>query len=179
MISISVETYIDEALKFLGDLERSVAPQAASAAINRVAVSARAEAIREISRETGLTQTEIRQRLNITTANRNTLTAKIIARPWSPNLIRFNARQTQPGVSAAPWRKRRVHKHTFIANKGRTVFVREGKARLPLKSVRGPSVRKEFMRGYAIRAMERKVAERFGLEFDRALRAIMVRKGWR
>jgi hypothetical protein len=173
VISISVEADISKALAMLTSLERDLVPRAASAALNRVAVSARAVAVQEIARTTGLTQAEVRQRLDIRTANRNYLAASISAVPWSPNLIRYAARQTKAGVSAAPWRNRRVHKHTFIGNQGRTVFVREGKSRLPIKSVRGPSVPKEFMQGYAIKAMQARVAERFALEFDRALKQFM------
>ena len=173
-IRISVD--LDGAMKVLDDLERKYVPQAASAAINRVATSARAEAVREIARKTGLTQAEVRKHVDIVTANRGNLEATIVAKAWSPNLIRYKARQTPQGVVASPWRNKRTHKGTFIGNQGRTVFVRQGKARLPLKPVRGPSVRKEFLQGYAIKAMEKKVAERFGLEFDRALRAIIARR---
>ena len=173
-LNISVD--LDGAMKALDRLERELAPKAASAALNRVATSARAEAVREIARKSGLTQAEVRKHIDIVTANRGNLEAQIIARPWSPNLIRFKARQTPQGVVASPWRNKRVHKHTFIGNQGRTVFVRQGKGRLPIKSVRGPSVKKEFLQGYAIKAMEKKVAERFGIEFDRALRAMISRR---
>lgn len=170
---IDVKVDVDQALRKLTALEREIAPKAAVSALNKVATSARAEAVRQIARETGIKQSEIRQHLVIRRATRNTLSAQISAKPWSPNLIRYQARQTKQGVSAAPWRNRRVHKGTFIANQGRTVFAREGKARLPLKPIRGPSVPREFMRDVAMRAMRAKVAERFPIEFERALAQYM------
>jgi hypothetical protein len=173
VISISVEVDIRKAVEMLNALERELVPRAASAALNRVAVSARAVAVQEIARVTGLTQAEVRQHLDIRTANRNYLAASISAKPWSPNIIRFAARQTKAGVSAAPWRNRRTHKGTFIGNQGRTVFVRTSRNRLPIKAVHGPNVPREFMQGYALAAMQAKVAERFALEFERALAQFM------
>jgi hypothetical protein len=167
---IDLTVDIEPALRYLKDIEKNVVPRAAAATINKVAVSARAEAVRQIARETGIPQAEVRKRIDIVgRASKYKLEAVITARPWSPNLIRFKAREVRQGVAASAWRKRKVYKGAFIGNKGRTVFARTSKDRLPIKPLRGPSVRVEFLRGYALKAMQRKIDERFNVEFERAM----------
>jgi len=170
MLSIKVD--LRDVNKLFDELP-NVTRKATVAALNRVATTARAEAVRGIAAETGLKQKDIRDHLAIRKADRFTLVAEIQAKPWSPNLIRYQARPTKRGVSAAPWKHRRIFKGTFIGNQGRTVFKRVGKARLPIKALHGPSVPREFMRGYALEAMRRKIGERFPLEFHSAFAQFM------
>lgn len=170
MISISVETDISAALKMLRDLEADV-PRAAAIAINRTAASVATEASRVIAAETGLGVREVRQRFRLRLAEKYRLLASVTALPYSPNVKRFAARPGKVGASAAPWRRRRTMRRTFLMPSG-NVVVRKGKERFPVKSIRGPSVRLEFMKGYALDAMRRKVAERFPVEFERALRRV-------
>lgn len=172
MISISVETNIGEALAMLGDLERNLAPRAASIAINRTAASVATEASRVIAAETGFGVREVRQRFRLRLANKYNLMASVSAMAYSPNVKRFAARKGKAGASAAPWRRRRTMRHTFLMPSG-SVVVRTTKKRFPVKSIRGPSVRLEFMKGYAAEAMLKKVRQRFPIEFDRALRVLM------
>lgn len=168
MISISVETDISEALKYLNGLAGD-ADRAAAIAINRTAASVATEASRVIATETGFGVREVRERFRLRLADRYKLEASITALPYSPNVRRFQARPGKAGASAAPWRRRRTMRHTFLMPSG-SVVARKGKSRFPIKTIRGPSVRLEFMKGYALAAMRRKVAERFGVEFERAIR---------
>ena len=69
----------------------------------------------------------------------------ITARDTTMSLKEFGPRKTAKGVSAAPWKKRRVFPHTFIGPGGH-VFVREGKARLPIKKLYGPAIPKEMVK---------------------------------
>lgn len=171
MFQIDVRADIAKALRDVDALQRNVT-RAASAALNRVGTTARAVAAREISAETGLKVSEVKDRLPTVRANRDSLEVIITAKPWAPNLIRFAARQTKRGVSANAWRSRKVYRSTFIANKGRTVFKRTGPARLPIAPVYGPSVPRTFIRDRTTGAIRRTVAQRFPIEFDRALRAL-------
>lgn len=170
MISVTVD--IKGALRYLERIERDVVPRAAAAAINRTANSTAVEVSRQIARETGIPVREVRQRIKVRRASKDNLTAYVTAYPYSPNVKRFNARQTDPGVVASPWRRRRLFPGTFTMPSG-AVVKRTGKARFPIRGIRGPSVRKEFLRGYALRAMKAKVDERFPIEFERAARQFM------
>jgi len=73
---------------------------------------------------------------------------EIIARDVTLSLKDFAPRQTAKGVSAAPWGKRRVFPHTFIGP-NEHVFVRLGRARLPVKKLFGPSIPKEMVKDEA------------------------------
>lgn len=174
-LQISVAVDIRSAVGFLDSLTRDV-NRAAVAALNRTATTARAVAAREISKETSLPVNEVRKRVPLIRANKATLTAQIKAEPYAPNLIRYGARETKQGVSAKAWGKRKIYRGTFIGNKGRTVFTRVGKSRLPIKAVFGPSVRREFIRDHTLSAIKRTVADRFPIEFNRAMRARLPRR---
>jgi len=171
-MQISVEADIKAATQGLLLLERDI-NTAAVAALNKVAVTARAQAARSISQQSGLPVNQVRERVPLARANRYTLEAAISARKYAPNLIRYSARQTKPGVSANAWRQRKVYRGTFIANKGRTVFARVGPERLPIKAVYGPSVPRTFIKDETLRAISTTVATRFPLELERALRALL------
>ena len=75
-------------------------------------------------------------------------TYSIIARDVTLSLKEFGPRQTKKGVSAAPWRKRRVFPHTFFGPGGH-VFVRVGKSRLPIHKLFGPAIPKEMVKDQA------------------------------
>lgn len=159
----------------LRDVPR-LAEVAAARALNRVATTARAQASRAISAETGLKVNEVRDHLSLSPARTSSggeTVVTITVPPWAPNLIRFTARQTKAGVSANAWRTRKVYRGTFIANKGRTVFKRVGKARLPIEPVHGPSIPRQFIKGYAMDAIRNTMAERYGIEFERAMTSLL------
>ena len=76
------------------------------------------------------------------------------------SLKEFGARQTAKGVSAAPWGKRRVFPHAFIApTLGGHVFIREGRSRLPIRKLWGPAIPREMVKDQSKEAFERTVRE--------------------
>jgi hypothetical protein len=170
MIEVDVRANIAPVLSLLAGLEAQVVRPATSDALNRVATTTRRVAIDLIVRETAIKATAVRQRINISRANRNKLEARIKAQAYSPNLVNYSARQTKAGVSANAWRVRKVYRGTFLAPKKRLVFVRTGPKRLPIKAIRGPSVRKQFMRLPSERVMRSTIAARWPIEFERAVR---------
>jgi len=123
-------------------------------AINRVASKARTEMKRAISSEFTILQKDVNKKLKVTKARKGHAVAVLepIAgrRGYSMNLIRFI--EKKPGIRE---QKRRIKaegnrpqlrfhikrggaktiKGAFIGNKGRTVFKRTGKARLPIEPV--------------------------------------------
>lgn len=177
MINISVQSNIAEVLRKFEGLQMETG-KAVAMALNRTAATARSRATKAISAETGIKQASIREKLQIVRATRTALRAEIQAHKYAPNLIHYTARQTKAGVSANAWRKRKVYKHTFIGNKGRTVFHREGKARLPIKPVYGPSIPRTFMQRTTNRVLRETVAERFPIEFERALKVELRKLGF-
>lgn len=174
MINFSVQGDVNQILSHLKGLE-DVGKRAAATAINRIAVSAQSVALKAISQETGLTQRSVREKMKLRRAMPDRLLAEIVAESFAPNLIRFGARQVKAGVSANAWRKRKTYKGAFIGNQGRTVFTRMGKARLPIKALHGPSVRKTFMRQHVQAALDRVVAERWPTEIQHQLAFYMSR----
>jgi hypothetical protein len=151
--------------------QRQVIPNATQMALNKVAASVRAEAVRELAKVTGLRQKDTRAATTLRKAHKGKPFAEIVARGRPLNLIRFDARQLKKGVSARPWGKRWLFKpRVFIANQGRTVFIRErGAGRLPIRGMFGPSIARELLRDEVMAAINRKFAERWPIEFERAL----------
>lgn len=145
IVALDIQSDVDRMVKQMGADVRQV-PKALNSTINKTATTIRKEGVRQLAKETGIKQKDIRRDVVIRKSNFQTLSARIRATGSFTNLIRFGARQTKKGVSAAPWKKRRVFKGAFIANKGRTVFVRKGKSRLPIQPVFGPSLPREFLK---------------------------------
>lgn len=168
MISVSVSLDIDKAREAFLFHQREVT-LAANRAINRVADSARAEGVRAIHGATQLKTADVRKRMTVHGSNPETLTATITGLPFSPNLARFGARQTRAGVTADAWEGRKLYRHSFIMPRTGQVVARVGRARFPLKGLRGPSVPRTFITPDVLRAMLVKVYERFPIEFAREL----------
>lgn len=71
------------------------------------------------------------------------------------NISLFNARQVKKGVSAAPWKKRRIFKGSFlIAGYGGKAFLRTTDERGPLSQLFGPNIAVEMTRGETLKAWE-------------------------
>lgn len=167
---IDVRMDVKNLTNWLDRLERQAIPRATTAAINKTATNAKATAAKTLSKEMGLTQKVVRKYVDIRKAYRGTEFAVLTFRRAKSNLIRFGARQTKRGVSAKAWGKRKIYKHTFIGNQGRTVFKRVGKSRLPIKPVYGASIPTEAAKDKTRQAVQQTVNERFPRHFRDALR---------
>lgn len=170
VIQLDIKSDLDRMVKNLSRDQKEKVPKALNSTINKVATTIRKEGVQELSKETGIKQKNIRQQVVIRKSNFNTLSATIKASGSHPNLIRFNAKQTKKGVSAAPWKKRRVFPGSFIGNQGRTVFKRVGKSRLPIKPLFGPSIPREFIRDKTIKLFNTTGINRFREVFPRELK---------
>lgn len=125
--------------------------RALSAALNKAATRARSRFVKKLAKEVGLKQKDVRAFTTIRKGRPGELEALVEFNGRALNLIRFNAKQFKKGVRAKPWGKSRMHKGTFIANKGRTVFTRHGEApRLPIYPVFGPSVPREAAKDHVV-----------------------------
>lgn len=121
-------------------------PGAISRAMNWTGDKSRTAAARTLSQTTGLPYGRTRAELYTRRASSNHFLYAIGAHGRALGLAEFRARQTQKGVTAAPWGERRLFPHTFIVEKlGGQVFKREGKARLPIRKLFGPSIPNELV----------------------------------
>lgn len=154
-MQINIKSDVAAARRRLTRTQREVLPKATARALNRTGDFANTRSVRDLAKATGLKQKDVRAALIRTRATWNRLTYLIASIGKALNLIRFNARQAKAGVSASAWGVRKIYRGTFIANQGRTVFKREGTARLPIKPVYGPSLPREFGRAeFAARLRE-------------------------
>ena len=137
----------------------SAAPIAIARALNWTGNKARTQVARTLARDTGVGYGVIRNALRTTPASPAKLTYEIGVSGAHIPLAEFHARQTRRGVSAAPWSQRRVFPHTFIVGQlGGQVFKREGRARLPIRKLWGPSLPIELVRGASPAAFEKSAA---------------------
>lgn len=157
-IELDVSLDYKQVQRMFRDIPGNIVPRATASALNKSAGRAETVAVRKLSEATGLKQKDVRSYMAKVRATRTKLIATISATGRHLNLIRFGARKVKAGISAAPWKKRRIFKGAFIGNKGRTVFVRDKKlGYMPsrkgqtkhsekIKPVWGPSVPTEFVR---------------------------------
>ena len=179
LFDLSINFDTKDLEKGLNDIQRREVPKAINSAINKTATTVRKDVIRELANETGIQAKVLRQGINILRSTVSTLTASIRARGKAFNLIRFKAHQTKKGVSAAPWKKRRIFKGTFIGNQGRTVFKRTSKKRLPIEPVFGPSIPREFVKEKFQKIMQSTGIKRFNELFPKELDFRIKKKGFK
>lgn len=171
MIGVSIKGDMSEILSHL----RSIGPnvdKAASAAINRAAEATRTVARRKIAKDTSYPQAVVGQRMAVRRSNPSTLRAEVIAYPFAPNIGKFGRpAQNRTGTAATAWATRKTYKSAFRYKGTDRVVSRVGKERFPLKGLKGPSVRKQFMRPETIAEMDARAItvfrERFRHELNR------------
>lgn len=147
-------------------------------AVNRTIEIARTAASKEIRQEFAVSASYVRERLYVRKAAlraaRFTIEAELTASgkfrgQRAANVIAFGARQVAKGVSVKIKRKgsRKVITGAFIANKGRTVFVRTGQKRLPIEPVQTIDVPQMFNAKRINAALLKTIDQRFPQVFER------------
>ncbi len=163
-------------------------------AINKTATKARTEMKRAISSEFTILQKDVNKKLKVTKARRGHAVAVLepIAgrRGYSMNLIHFL--EKKPGIRE---QKRRIKaegnrpqlrfhikrggaktiKGAFIGNKGRTVFKRTGKGRLPIEPVQTIGVPGMFKTRRVNERVLARIRKELPIEMERAV-AHVIRK---
>ncbi len=148
---------------------RNRTPDAIRRAINWTGDRAKTKVVNALTEQTGLKRGVILRAVKPTRANYGSL--EYIMRVMGGNvaLKYFKARETQAGVSAAPWGHRQIYAGTFIKGgkfPGRVplapngqVFKREGTARLPIhKQKSGLFIPTELTKGETAEAFSTTVA---------------------
>ena len=156
-MQISIKTNFPEVQRLLESMRKDVADKAMASALNKTVAQAKTAMSREIRAEFNMSASKVGEALQVNKARAGGGRVHLEASLESPrkrgrslNLINFMERS----VSMAQARKRgkagtlnqlfvQIKKaggkkalgSAFVGNKGRTVFVRTGKARLPIKAL--------------------------------------------
>ncbi len=206
MIEISIRTNFPDIARRIDALPEKVANKAIARALNDTVQQGQTEMARGISQEYRLTVSEVRERLQIKRAavrgNVLRLTASLSAKSGkgrSMNLIHFMTgaltKRTANKVAKAAGQGRagadlvgqlgfqikrqggrKVIPGAFIGNHGRTVFIRTGKGRLPIKALSTIDVPQMFNTRRINEAVRRAMLSRFRTNFDREVRTVLG--GW-
>jgi len=151
-ISLSIRHDWPNLQRRLSVLQKDIADKAMARALNTCIRQGQAAMARRISAEYRITQSVVRQRLTITRARRVAgkveLTVSLEAtrrgKGRSMNLIAFHTgggrtlksgKKQQLKFQIRRTAGRKQITGAFVGNKGRTIFIREGKGRLPIKAV--------------------------------------------
>jgi hypothetical protein len=196
---------LDGVQKRLAQIPKDLQGKAMSAAINKTAQKARAEINRVIPQEYAVKATEVRNSIDLRSARAGNLEAVISIfgsqskRGRSANMIRFLAVASAAGITfkargAVGVKKKDVAAlkqqlgflvrrgsglkkidGAFIGNKGRTVFIREGKGRLPIKPVQVIGFSQMFNARRINERVMAKIRNDFGVEMQRAIKSVLER----
>lgn len=137
----------------LESMRSDIAKQATVRALNRTIEQAKTSMGREIRAEFVLPASKVNQALKISRASLygGSLSMEASLFPQtgkgrSLNLAYFDAKQTAKGVTFRVKRNgpRKLIPHAFLINDGKTVMIRVGKARLPIKALQTIDVAQMF-----------------------------------
>lgn len=179
MLQISVKSDMDDLARTLDRAQRRQMPKIIKGTLDRTATQTQTTAIKTISKETGIKQKTVRATFRVFKAKTTALVAVIRTRvKRAPNIIQFKAKQTKVGVIASPWRKRRTFKGAFIANQGRTVFIRKnlGDTRSKIKALWGPAIPNELIRKHVVRAWRKTIKARLPINFAQSVNRYFPKK---
>lgn len=196
MVQVSIKADFRDVQRKLNALSAELQRKVVPAALNKVGAKANTEMVRQITHEYRIQQSEVRRKLKLRRAERKlanwfaTLEPVSTARRGgSLNLIRFveksvslaEAKRRKRGGTANQLRfqiKRTGGRQSitgaFIANQGRTVFVRIGDKRLPIKAASTIGVAQMFNTRRNQSAVLARIERELPVEFDRAIRAAVA-----
>lgn len=203
MITVKLEG-LDQLKRNLEGIRKDLGSKVASAALNKTGDKARTAMKRAIASEYNLKSSEVNSRLNLSRARSDNLEVVLDPfaskrKGRALNLIHFLAAVQAAGgvhkvrgikgVSKAQMKKLEAQlgflikrsgglksvRGAFIGNRGRTVFIREGKNRLPIKPLSTIDVPQMFSARKSIEAVVSVIKRELPIEFDRAIKAMLER----
>lgn len=196
MITIKMRHNFPEVAKKLDQLGQKVGDKALVRALNATVEQGKPEMARRISQEFMMTSAQVKDRLAVQRASARggalrfqaSLEATRRGKGRSMNLIAF----VEKKVTLAEGRRRakagtqnqfqfqikrtggkKMIKGAFIANNGRTVFIRTGKARLPIKALNTIDVGQMFNTKRINSVVRTVMLKRFEANFNRELRSVL------
>jgi hypothetical protein len=175
-MKLTITHNFPDVAKQINSLRDDVAKQATARALNRTVEQAKTSMSREIRAEFVLPAAKVNQALRINRARASAGTFNLEASLESPakrgrslNLANFGARQTKKGVSFKIKRngQRVVIPGSFLINAGKTVMIRTGKARLPIKALQTIDVAQMFNTKRINSKVVQVIKDRFPAIFER------------
>jgi hypothetical protein len=197
MTTISIRNNFPEVGARLDRLSRDVGNKAVARAINKTIDQGKTQMARQISSEFRLGVGKVKERLKVYKASaRNggfrlvaTLEATRRGKGRSMNMIAF---VTKAAVSKAGAKRmgrtdlagqlqfqikrgggKKSIKGAFIANKGRTVFIRTGDKRLPIEAISTIDIPQMFNTRRVNKVVKQLMIDKFPAYFERELRAVL------
>ena len=158
-MQLSIKVDFAEVMRKLETLPKEIESKVLASALNKTVAKAKTQMAREITAEYRVSASYVKDRLTIkkatAAAGRMSLTAELMGsgrngRSRSANLIAFvesfvtpaQSRKRAKGVDANQLRfqvrktgGKKIIRGAFIGNKGRTMFIRTGDKRLPIKAL--------------------------------------------
>jgi hypothetical protein len=156
----------------LAALGEGQARTALSRALNHEGNKGRTQVKRALVKQTGIKYGAVNKAMATIRATPATLTYTLKARGDETNIAWFGGVQRRKGVSAAPWHKRRIFRHSFIVPRFSRAFIRTSKSRLPIRPLYGPNLARELVKDSSAAAWQSGVANivaRVGHEVGRML----------
>jgi hypothetical protein len=131
----------------IGSIPRKILVPATVRALNKVAANVKTAAGRAIRERRGLPAAAVNKTMVIQRANRQKLRSTLVVRGKPIGLKDYKARQVRKGVTVEVTRgARKLIPSAFIVHKlSGQVFTREGKGRLPIEKMVGPSIPSTFL----------------------------------
>jgi len=195
MIEFDIRDNFPQVVRQLRTMREDLGNKAVARALNKTADQGRTAMARQISREYMLTVSQVKPRLKVTRAKATTLGVTVMlsatskAKGRSMNLIAF----VEKKVTLAEARRRakkgtlqqvqfqikrkgglKVIPGAFIGNDGRTVFIRVGKGRLPIKPLSTIDVPQMFNAKRTNSLVRQMMLDNFQGNFDREARAVLL-----
>ena len=170
IMQISIQTNFPDVARSLEAMRKDIAAKATASALNKTVAQAKTAMSREIRSEFMLSASKVGESLRITRARASGGRLSLEASLYSPtkrgrslNLANFGARKTAKGVSIKIKRNggRHVIPGSFLINGGRTVMIRTGKSRLPIKALQTIDVAQMFNTRRINSRVLRMIEERF------------------
>lgn len=192
---ISMRNNFPEVAAKLNRMAADVGNRAMVRALNATIVQGQTQMARQISKEFRITTSKARERLAVrkAVARGGALRFEAVLKATrgkgrSMNLIAF----VEKSVTLAAARRRaksgtlnqlrfqikrtggqKMIKGAFIGNKGRTVFIRQGKSRLPIKPINTIDIPQMFNARRINSIVREVILQRFSANFRRELRAVL------
>lgn len=198
-MKIDIKTNFADVQRKLEELRSDIGDKVRASAMNRTLEQARTQMVREITAEYNLPTAYVRDMLRIQRASLKMgsfmMQASLIGgdgKRRSANLIRFIERyvtlaQAKKRVKAGTLNQllfqikkaggKKIISGAFIGNKGRTVFIRTGKSRLPIKALSTIDVPQMFNQRRINAAVVSAINTKFPEIFERELRYYITKFG--
>lgn len=195
--SISIRDNFPEVAAQLNKLAVDVGNKAMARALNKSIDQGKIQMARQISSEFRVSVGTVKDRLRVIKASSKNGATRFVAtleatkkgKGRSMNLIAFLSKARVS--KAAAKRKGRTDlagqlqfqikrgggkktiKGAFVGNQGRTVFIREGRSRLPIKALNTIDIGQMFNTRRVNKVVRRAILEKFEKNFERELRSVM------